>query len=233
VWEEKRQMLRNFPVPPTWRYRRSLDWGSASPSSLGLWGVSSGEPIREGIYKGRIFPRGSLVRLGEWYTVARDSSGAIKPNEGLRLSNTQLGIGIARLTKRVQANPMIWTGCVADTQVFENDGGPSIYDQMRQGAMGEGHNLLFQRADKRRVPGWTRMYQMLYQSALEEPTEAGIWYLDSCAQFRRTIPVLQMNERNMEDVAKQGEDHTGDETRYASMTIRSTQPLVASAELEH
>lgn len=232
VWEPRTQQLRPFPVPNTWRYRRSFDWGSASPSSLGLWAVSSGEPIREGLYRGRIFPRGSLVRVGEWYTVARDSAGQIKPNEGLRLSNTQLGVGIAKITKRVQPGLHRWQGCVADTQVFENNGGPSIMDQMQQGALEEGMPLVFMPADKRRVPGWQRLFQMLYQSSLPDPQQAGLWYLETCAQFQRTVPLLQMDERCMEDVMKAGEDHVGDETRYAAMTVRTADTGPISVELE-
>jgi hypothetical protein len=38
--------------------------------------------------------------------------------------------------------------------------------------------------------------------------------LERCAAFRRTIPVLPRDERKLDDVDTDAEDHVGDETRY-------------------
>lgn len=218
VWNPRRQRLRPFPVPASWTLRRSFDWGSAVPSSFGIWAISDGTPIKSGVYENRIFPRGSAIRIGEWYTVQTDAAGIVQPNKGLRLSNPQLGRGIAKLSLR-QGRP--FSGCVADTSIFAEDGGPSIYAQMREGAKELDHNLTFAPADKRRVPGWQQMFQLLQASAAEGPTERpGMWYTETCRQFERTIPFLQMDPKNLEDVDKAGEDHPGDETRYLSMSLK-------------
>ena len=65
-----------------------------------------------------MFPRGSLIRINEWYTVARDPlSGHVKPNVGTRLSSEDVGAGIA--ARLVNAKrPKI---AVADPSIFVAD----------------------------------------------------------------------------------------------------------------
>jgi hypothetical protein len=82
-----------------------------------------------------VLPRGSLIRINEWYTVARDPlSGHVKPNVGTRLSSEDVGAGIA--ARLVNAKrPKI---AVADPSIFIQHGGPSIYERMVAGAAAEG-----------------------------------------------------------------------------------------------
>lgn len=115
VWRPDRHVLAPFAVPPTWRRARSFDWGSAAPASLGLWAESDGTVLANGLW----FPRGSLLRVDEWYTAARDGAGQTRPDEGLRLTNEQLGEGIARRSEGER-----WRGCVADPSIFAERGGP-------------------------------------------------------------------------------------------------------------
>ena len=36
-WEAKRHVVAPFAIPPDWLRFRSMDWGSASPFSVGWW----------------------------------------------------------------------------------------------------------------------------------------------------------------------------------------------------
>lgn len=45
-----------------------------------------------------------------------------------------------------------------------------------------------------------------------------LYFLDTCVDSVRTIPVLQHDETKPEDVDSDMEDHAGDETRYAVMS---------------
>lgn len=45
-----------------------------------------------------------------------------------------------------------------------------------------------------------------------------LYFLDCCEHTLRTLPVLQHDEHDPEDVDTEGEDHAGDETRYAVMS---------------
>jgi len=208
LWTPARHVVAPFTVPPGWRRSRSFDWGAARPASLGLWAESDGAPLADG----RSFPRGSLIRTGEWYTVARDERGMARPDVGRRLSNRALGEGIGRLS-----HGLAWHGCVADPAIFISAGGPSIYDQLVEGAAAAGHRLAFRAADNSRVAGWQRLRELLAEAARERPERPGLWVSESCTDLIRTLPVLQRDPRNPDDVDTDQEDHAADETRYRAM----------------
>ena len=47
------------------------------------------------------------------------------------------------------------------------------------------------------------------------PREApGLFVMEHCDQFTRTVPSLPRDEKDMDDVDTDAEDHIGDETRY-------------------
>jgi hypothetical protein len=209
IWQQ-RHVLRPFRIPSTWRYRRSFDWGSSSPSSLGLWAVSDGSPVRE--MGGFVFPAGSLIRFSEWYTIATDGQGNIKPNVGLRLVNTALGRGIAE-----RCNGRSWETSVADPSIFSELGRDSIFTDLKRGAAEAGHQLTFDRADNNRVAGWQRLRDLLEESARDIPEKPGLWTFETCHNFVRTFPVLQRDEKYPDDIDTTQEDHFGDDARYMAM----------------
>jgi hypothetical protein len=214
LWNEEKHVLKPFDIPPTWTRRLSFDWGSAKPASLGMWAISDGtQPIPR---RGQIlpyFPRGSFVRFGEWYTIAKDASGAIKPDVGQRLSNISLGQGIAERCAGIN-----WNGNVADPSIFIEAGGPSIYSQMQEGAKQKGFALIFGAADNSRVAGWLKFRTQLEATLLDDFETPGLWVFDNCTHFIRTVPVLQSDPDKPDDVDTKAEDHAGDEARYAIMS---------------
>jgi hypothetical protein len=94
IWTPSRHVLKPFKIPAGWTYRRSFDWGSAKPYSLGMFAVSPGAVVDD-----RYFPKGSLVRFSELYGVAKNPDGTVRPNEGLRLNNIALGERIANVSR--------------------------------------------------------------------------------------------------------------------------------------
>lgn len=211
LYNQDAHLIRPFDIPPTWRWRRSFDWGSAAPASLGVWAISDGNPVDD--LDGFVFPRGSFIRVSEWYTCIRDANGNLKHNEGMRLTNIALGNGIG-----IRSQDHNFSGCVADPAIFSQLGRESIYDEIRKGAAEVGHHLVFQRADNNRIAGWQRLRDMLEASAAPRPEKPGIWAFETCEHFARTIPVLQRDEKNPDDIDTDQEDHVADETRYLVMT---------------
>jgi hypothetical protein len=210
--------LTPFHIPPTWSYRRSFDWGSASPASLGIWAVSDGNPVPD--LDGFTFPRGSLIRIKEWYTCAKTKTGDIVPNEGLRLTNLALGEGIAQRSLGYR-----FSGCVADPSIYSKLGRESIYDEMRKGAADAGHNLILSPADNNRIGGWQKMRDMLENARADRPEKPGLWVFETCHHWLRTVPVMQRSETDFDDVDTTQEDHClhGDtlvETRDGHVPIR-------------
>lgn len=194
-WDESRHVLSTrdwLPRIPSHSLRfRAFDWGYAKPFSCGWYAVSDGT---WGL------PEGALVRYEEWY----GSDG--KPNTGLRLNADLVAEGIMERQKTREQH--IHYG-VADPSMFIRDGGPSIAETM----MVKG--LTWRRADNKRVPGWQAVRQRLNGGADGRPM---LYILDSCDELIRTLPVLQIDDKNPEDLDTDGEDHAADELRYACMS---------------
>jgi hypothetical protein len=181
-------------VPPHTLTFRAFDWGYAKPFSCGWYAVSDGS---WGL------PRGAMLKIQEWY----GSTG--RPNEGMRLDAPLVGQGIRAkdLELEERFHLRVKYGA-ADPSIFIRDGGPSIAEQMA------GVGCIWQRADNKRVPGWAQMHSRL--TGLDGVPM--LYFLETCDDTIRTIPLLQHDQRNAEDLDTEGEDHAGDETRYACMS---------------
>ncbi len=199
AWDERKNVIpisQCFAPPSDWFCFRSFDWGSASPFSVGWWCESDGNVAPNGLY----YPRGTLIRFAEWYGRKREK-GKIS---GLYLSNEQIGKEIREREKQ-WGNLKIRKG-PADNQIFEERGGDSIHKQMG--------GDLFVESDKSRVPGWAQVRNRLIGNKEFGP---GLLVMEWCYDFKRTIPYLQRDVKNLEDIAPNQEDHVGDEVRYACM----------------
>ncbi len=148
-------------------------------------------------------PRGCLVRYREWY-------GASAPQVGLKLTAEEVAEGIRNREKDEQ----IAYG-VLDPAAFSVDGGPSIAERMAR------VGVHFRRADNKRVgvrgslSGWDQMRSRLAGDADGNPM---LVVFSTCKDFIRTVPALQHDPDRPEDVDTEGEDHVGDEARYACMS---------------
>lgn len=177
---------------------RSYDHGYAKPFSVGWYAVSDGT---WGL------PEGSLIKYREWY----GSDG--KPNNGLRLTVDLVAKGVISREwipdpddGQLVREPVQYG--VADPSIFVRDGGPSIMEtQLANG-------VSWRRADNKRIPGWAEMRRRLV-GVNGRPL---LYFLSTCDDSIRTIPTLQCDETDPEDLDTEGEDHAADETRYACMS---------------
>jgi hypothetical protein len=204
-WDPKRHVIAPFPIPSDWMRFRSMDWGSASPFSVGWWAVASDNFE----VAGRILPRGCMVCYREWYG---QKSG--QPNIGLKLHAGEVGRGIYA---REKDDGEIHYG-VLDPSAFAEDGGPSIAESMAEGSGGK---VFFRRADNARVRqkgsmgGWNVMRGRL---AGDADGRAMIVWFSTCVDSIRTIPLLQHDPEHLEDIFTDSEDHAADQSRYACMS---------------
>lgn len=206
-----RHILPVVPVPPGWRVDRSFDWGSSKPFAVGWWARANGESVR--LPDGTEFapPRGSLIRIGEWY--GWDGK---NPNRGLRMTDDAIGRGIVEreavmgIRGRCQPGP-------ADSSIFSaSPGQTSPADAMAQAG------VKFVEADKSpgsRRRGWEAMRRMLTESGKPIAEGPGLWVFESCRQFIRTVPVLPRDAKDPDDVDSDAEDHIADETRYRILAV--------------
>jgi hypothetical protein len=207
-WSTEKHVIRPFAIPDHWLRFRSADWGSARPFSVGWWAVVSDDHRVQDTERdsGAYLPRGALVRYREWY-------GASGPNVGLKLHAEDVALGIAQR----DGSDAIGYG-VLDPAAFSVDGGPSIAERMATATNGK---VWFKRADNRRVGvrgalgGWDQMRARLKGDADGRPM---LYTFSTCTDFIRTVPALQHDPDRPEDVDTDGEDHAGDEARYACMS---------------
>ncbi len=209
VWDPMEHVIGRFRVPEHWPRVMGIDWGSAYPFSVGWWAVASGELVPE---LGRRLPRGALVRYDEWYGCAKES-----PNVGIRLNSQQVAQGILeREIRRGEAH--LFFDRVGDPKMWAQEDGPSIAENMA------GLGCVLRKADNKRIPGWDLM--RWYMSRQEIKAEAALppgggwpllpmlYVVEHCRDFTRTVPIVERDEKEWDDVADDQEDHICDETRY-------------------
>ncbi len=189
-WDEEKHVLRlkdNWlsRIPPGAVRFRAFDWGSAKPFSCGWYAVADGTWD---------LPHGALLKYREWY----GSNG--KQNVGLKMTADVVAQGIREQEK----GEVIRYGS-ADPSIFIRNGGPSIAESM----LAKG--CMWRRADNRRISGW----EMLRQRLSGVDGVPMLYFLENCEDSIRTIPVLQHDDGNPEDLDSEAEDHAADETRYA------------------
>jgi hypothetical protein len=210
-WDSGKHVIRPFSIPDDWLRFRSADWGSARPFSVGWWAVVGDDYEVDAGSRGvggvAVLPRGSLIRYREWY----GSDGT--PNVGLKLTAEQVAEGILE-----REGPDQIAYGVLDPAAFSVDGGPSIAERMAVATKGK---VWFKRADNKRVAtlgalgGWDQMRRRLQGDGDGRPM---LYTFSTCKDFIRTVPALQHDPDRPEDVDTDGEDHAGDEARYACMS---------------
>jgi len=198
-WSD-RNILRPFKLPSHLTRFRSCDWGHSTPFSIGWWVVMDGETPPEDP-----LPVGSIVRYREWYgSYGRENSISKSMNLGLKMD----GADVARRIKEMDGDEE-FVYSVAGPDMWRADAGPSQAEKM------ETHGIIWRKADNQRILGWQEMYERI--KGEDYPM---LYTFSTCVDFIRTVPNLQHEEppRDIEDIRKIGEDHVGDECRYACMS---------------
>jgi hypothetical protein len=235
-WSTTKHVIKTFQVPSHWTRFMSMDWGSASPFSVGWWAVVPEEfdpnlevyPHQWKLFdtEQKILPKGAIIRYREWYgSVAnlpqnmRTNNTLINPNKGLKLTAEDVAAGIVR---RELSEPRGMLGRprigyrVIDPSAFRSDGGPSIVERMGY----KPNHLSFKRGDNTRLGrngamgGWDQVRARL-------KGDNGVpmmYFMDCCKDAIRTLPAVQHDPDNPEDVDTTGEDHAPDDIRYACMS---------------
>ena len=203
TWNDDVHVLKPFEIPKGWYIDRSFDWGKSKPFSVGWWAESDGTAaLIDGVE--RTFPRGTLIRIGEWYGCTDES------NVGLGLSDSNIAKGIKQRQskqsygKRVAAGP-------ADSSIFDEVNGDSpALQQLAQG-------IRWLKSDKSpgsRKRGWSLLIDRLEASLQQPMEEPGLYVTDNCRALIELLPAAPADESDPDDVDTEYEDHPLDETRY-------------------
>ena len=211
LWRKDKHIIEPFKIPHTWKIDRGYDYGSSAPAA-GLWfATSNGEDFVDANGVVRSVPKGSIFVIQECYI-------ANSQNEGLRLT------AAAQAEKmRAVEDEEIWGGRTrpgpADNAIFSSEPGkPSIADDMAE------ENITFIRSDK--SPGSRIMGAGLMRTRLESTVQGSIekphiYFFSVCYNAIRTIPNLENDKNNPEDIDTKGEDHIWDVIRYKLLNAAS------------
>lgn len=227
IWDARVHVVDPFDVPRSWRIERCFDWGSSRPFSVGWWAISDGSDVRMRDGSIRATVRGDRFRIGEWYGCGKGE------NEGLKLTADAIAAGIAAREvamglRDAEGRVLRVRPGAADSSIWDNSQGTSIADQMAASVRVNGKQMpgaTFERADKSpgsRKLGWEKLRGLLRGALRPEGggarEHAGLFIFRPCAHWVRTVPVLPRDDKDMDDVDTEAEDHAADETRYGAMT---------------
>lgn len=215
-------LVDDFQVPENWTITRAYDHGSTKPFVCLWFAKSNGETLT--------FPNGEtmLTRRGDLFIVGELYGSTGKADEGLNLDPHEIVKRIIKYeithgwrtpdakTCRVRRGP-------ADTGIWaETDGRPSIANDMEQAVMIDGQRfkgIIWEQADKikgSRKQGWEQMRKRLHAT---KPIDGyrefpGLFVCKCAANWIRTVPWLQRDEKDMDDVPENAEDHAAEATRF-------------------
>ena len=183
-------VIQPFEIPFNWPRYISFDHGYSRPYSFGVWAVD---------------PDGRAYRYKELYGCKPR-----EPNTGLRQSPSDIGVRLAELMEPEFREGIRCTG-IADPALWDRSRGPSVEEQIREKFGG----VIFQKGDNTRIPGKMQLHERF---KFGEDGKPMLYVFSTCRDFIRTIPSLAYDDKNVEDIDTDGEDHIYDETRYFLMS---------------
>lgn len=221
LWRAKYHVIQPFKIPHTWRIDRGYDYGSSSPAA-GVWfAESDGSEFVDAKGHECWVPAGTLFIIGEVYLANKRLEGLrlTADEQGRRLKQYELDEG---LVGRVRPGP-------ADNAIFSSEPGhKSVADEMAV------HSMTFNRSNKRpgsRVTG-LQLLRTRLKNATQRPMERpGLFVFSNCHHTIRTMPNLENDDKNMEDIGTDQEDHIYDVVRYrilASANEAKTIPVMGT-----
>lgn len=204
LWRRKHHVVEPFQIPSSWRIDRGYDYGSSNPAAYLTFAESDGSEFYDQDGNVCWVPPKSVFVIGEVYF-------ANERYEGLKLTADQQARRIRNYEeemgyfKRVNPGP-------ADNAIFSAEPGHrTVSDDMGI------HGIKFVRGNKRpgsRVEGLQLFRTMLQSSTIRPLERPGFFVFSNCVHTIRTIPNLQNDDKNTEDIDSSGEDHIWDVIRY-------------------
>ena len=211
IWKEGIHVIPDIPYillrKSGWFLNRAYDHGLSKPFSVGWWAVSNGNPITVfGKQYGEV--KGDMFLFDEYYGCQTED------NKGLNMTAQEIAAQIKLHEKEMGMRGRIKRG-PADSAIFSKyDGKKTVAGDMKK------EGVYWDAVDKSsgsRIQGWQQIRNYL-TGALPNPNgpreKAGIFICDRCRDTRRTVPCLPRDDKNLDDVNSEVEDHAGDMIRY-------------------
>lgn len=192
-FSREKHVVKPFAIPMHWTRYRAFDWGSAKPFACYWIAVSDGSITK--------YPHGALIVYREYYGMKEG-----EPNKGLKMPADRVAQGIYKKDQKETTESGGFG--VADPAIFSEDGGPSIAETMRK------EKVRWRSADNKRKAGWEQVRIRLNGDDDDVPL---LYVFETCVHLIRTLPALQHDDHDQEDVNSDQEDHGPDALRYGCM----------------
>ena len=180
-------VIAPFKVPAEWKIYASMDWGYSKPFSVGWYAVD---------YAHRIY------RIREFYGCDKT------PNTGVKMEPA----AVAREILKIEADDPNLRGRrilrIADPAIWGTQTGESIAQTFAR------ERVYFDKGEHARIDGKMQIHNRL---AFDEDGKPMLYVFNTNRHFIRTIPNLVYDDKNVEDIDTDGEDHIYDELRYICM----------------
>ena len=189
-------VIEPFEIPAGWTIYRSFDFGYGKPFSVGWWAVD---------YQGRLY------RILELYGCTDE------PNTGVKWPPDKIFQQIAKTEREhrwLKGKDILG---VADPSIWDGSRGVPISEMAAQ------QGVYFSKGINTRLPGWMQVH---YRLAFDADGYPQMYVFSTCRAFIRTIPLMQYDQHDPEDLDTTGEDHVADEVRYMCMA-RPIKPVIA------
>lgn len=208
AWDPERHVVKPFTIPAHWKLWMAMDWGYAKPYAVGWFAKD---------------PEGKTYLWRELYGIAQDDRGRILANTGTKETPDKVA---ARIVARE----------VHDARLGYEIGlrltGPDLFAKggAQYGAQNT-HSQTFRRAGLRFRPWWAgpgsrKAGALLVKQALELDELA---IFASCEHTIRTVPALEPDPDDPDDVDTEAEDHAFDMLK-AGLMRRTATPTAATDE---
>ena len=193
-------VIEPFHIPKSWPRYFSFDYGDSEPFACLWWAMDE---------EGRAY----LYR--EWYGCVPK-----KADTGLKLTPVQIAEGIIE-REQPEIDDNLTITRTADPSIFDKSRGFSVADQMAPGYMGRQKGVFFTKADNTRIAGKMEVHERL---RFDENGKPMMYIFSTCHDWIRTVPNLPYDDKKVEDIDTDAEDHDYDATRYFLMD----HPITAS-----
>jgi hypothetical protein len=188
--------IRPFSIPSHWTKFTSIDWGTAKPYANCWFAVNDEEVIikARGSEPSVFIPPQSIILYRELY----GWNG--KPNEGCREESWQVAQKILSMENGEKIDYRI-----GDSAMWAEHDGPSVAESFRK------NGIAMEQSKKDRAANYLEMRNRI------DPDKdmPGFFIFETCNHFWRTVPDLQLDERNPEKGPESSqEDHLYDACSY-------------------
>ena len=183
-------VIAPFRIPKDWTVVRGFDFGYAKPFSVGWYAVDR---------------RGCIYRIAEYYGCTETA------NTGIMINPVEIAAEIKRIeSENENLRGRTITG-IADPSIFDRSRGESVADLMAMPP----NFILWSGGDNTRIAG---KMQYHYRFMFNKDGLPMFYCFNTCKHFIRTIPALVYDDKKVEDINTEQEDHIYDETRYFLMS---------------